>query len=68
MVYTINSKGMIYMAQTVNADPFYSEANIRYLENKYTAYKASKLNMKEHKLIEEHFSKMKIKEKKQRSF
>lgn len=37
----------------VAADPFYSEANIRYLENKYVAYKGNKLNVEEHELIEE---------------
>ncbi len=37
----------------IAADPFYSEANISYLENKYAAYKANKLNVEEHELIEE---------------
>ena len=34
-------------------DPFYDENNIRYLENKLEAYKAGKLNLAEHELIEE---------------
>ena len=33
-------------------DPFYSEANIRYLEQKYEEYKAGRLQMAEHELIE----------------
>lgn len=37
----------------VTADSFYSEANIRYLENKYAAYKTNQLNVEEHELIEE---------------
>lgn len=34
-------------------DPFYDENNIRYLENKMADYKAGKLKMAEHELIEE---------------
>ncbi len=37
----------------VSADPFYSEDNIRYLEEKLEEYKRGKLNASEHKLIEE---------------
>lgn len=37
----------------IAADPFYSEANINYLERKYAAYKAGILNVQEHELIEE---------------
>lgn len=37
----------------VAIDPFYSESNIQYLENKYAAYKANKLTIEEHALIEE---------------
>lgn len=36
----------------ISADPFYSESNIRYLEQKMTDYKAGKLNFAEHELIE----------------
>ena len=35
------------------ADPFYSESNIRYLEQKMADYKAGRLKFAEHKLIEE---------------
>ena len=34
-------------------DPFYDENNIRYLENKMADYKAGKLKMAEHELIED---------------
>lgn len=34
-------------------DPFYSESNIRYLENKYADYKAGKMQIEKHELIEE---------------
>nr|DAN97682.1 MAG TPA: addiction module antitoxin [Caudoviricetes sp.] len=37
----------------VSADPFYSESNIRYLEQKMEDYKAGKLKFAEHELIEE---------------
>lgn len=37
----------------VSADPFYSESNINYLEQKMKDYKAGKLNFTEHELIEE---------------
>ena len=37
----------------LSADPFYSESNIRYLEEKMAAYKAGKLKFTEHDLIEE---------------
>ncbi len=37
----------------LSADPFYSESNIRYLEQKMADFKAGKLNFEEHKLIEE---------------
>ena len=34
-------------------DPFYSESNIRYLEKKMADYKAGKLHLTEHELIED---------------
>ena len=37
----------------VSADPFYSESNIKYLEQKISDYKAGKLKFAEHELIEE---------------
>lgn len=37
----------------VSVDPFYSESNIRYLEQKMTDYKDGRLNFAEHELIEE---------------
>ncbi|MGN1350769.1 MAG: type II toxin-antitoxin system RelB/DinJ family antitoxin [Anaerovoracaceae bacterium] len=37
----------------VSVDPFYSERNIRYLEEKMEAYRAGKLNFEEHELIED---------------
>lgn len=37
----------------VSADPFYSESNIRYLEQKKADYKAGKIKLAEHELIEE---------------
>ena len=37
----------------VSADPFYSESNIRYLEQKMADYKAGKIKLAEHELIEE---------------
>jgi DNA-damage-inducible protein J len=37
----------------VSVDPFYSESNIRYLEEKMTAYRAGKIEFAEHELIEE---------------
>ena len=37
----------------VSADPFYSESNIRYLEKKIADYKAGRLNLAEHDLMEE---------------
>lgn len=36
----------------VSVDPFYSESNTRYLEQKMSDYKAGKLNFEEHDLIE----------------
>lgn len=38
---------------TADPDPFYSESNIRYLENKMADYKAGKLKLSEHELLEE---------------
>ena len=35
------------------ADPFYSESNMRYLEQKMADYKAGRLNLTEHALIED---------------
>lgn len=37
----------------VSVDPFYSESNIRYLEQKMADFKAGKLTFEEHELIEE---------------
>ncbi|WP_288545348.1 type II toxin-antitoxin system RelB/DinJ family antitoxin [uncultured Clostridium sp.] len=37
----------------VSADPFYSESNLRYLEQKMAEYKAGTLKLAEHELIEE---------------
>ena len=37
----------------VSADPFYSAANIRYLERKMEDYKAGRLQVAEHELIED---------------
>ncbi len=37
----------------VSIDPFCSESNVRYLEQKMADYKAGKLKFAEHELIEE---------------
>lgn len=37
----------------ISADPFYSESNIRYLEEKMEEYKAGKLKFAEHELLED---------------
>lgn len=37
----------------VSADPFYSEKNMRYLEEKFEEYKAGRLKFVEHELIED---------------
>lgn len=37
----------------ISADPFYSESNMRYLEQKMADYKAGRLQFAEHELIEE---------------
>jgi len=37
----------------ITADPFYSESNIRYLEEKMEEYKAGKLKFAEHELLED---------------
>lgn len=37
----------------LTADPFYSESNIRYLEKKMEDYKAGRLNLVEHELLDE---------------
>ena len=37
----------------VSIDPFYSESNIRHLEKKMEEYKAGRLQLEEHELIEE---------------
>lgn len=37
----------------LSADPFYSESNMRYLEKKLEGYKAGRLHLSEHELIEE---------------
>ncbi|MBD5170049.1 MAG: type II toxin-antitoxin system RelB/DinJ family antitoxin [Oscillibacter sp.] len=38
---------------TADADPFYSESNIRYLEKKMEDYKAGRLKLAEHELLDE---------------
>lgn len=37
----------------ITVDPFYSESNIRYLEEKMEEYKAGKLKFAEHELLED---------------
>ena len=37
----------------VSVDPFYSESNIRYLEQKVADYKTGSIKLVEHELIEE---------------
>ena len=37
----------------VSVDPFYSESNISYLEDKLAAYKSGKLKLSKHELIED---------------
>ena len=37
----------------LTADPFYSESNVRYLEKKLDDYKAGKLELAEHELLED---------------
>ena len=37
----------------ITAEPFYSESNIRYLEEKMEEYKAGKLKFAEHELLED---------------
>lgn len=37
----------------VSVDPFYSEANISYLEQKMADYKAGRLKLAQHELIED---------------
>ena len=37
----------------ISVDPFYSENNLRYLEKKLENYKAGKLKLAEHELIED---------------
>lgn len=37
----------------VSVDPFYSESNIRYLEQKMADYKVGKIKVAEHELMEE---------------
>ena len=38
---------------TADADPFYSESNIRYLEKKMEDYKVGRLKLAEHELLDE---------------
>ena len=38
---------------TADADSFYSESNIRYLEKKMEDYKAGRLKLAEHELLDE---------------
>ena len=40
----------------VSVDPFYSESNIHYLEQKIADYKAGKLKFEEHDLIEDDYA------------
>jgi len=37
----------------ISVDPFYSESNIQYLERKVAEYKAGRLKLSEHELIED---------------
>lgn len=37
----------------VSVDPFYSESNIRHLEQKMSDYKAGRIQLAEHELIED---------------
>lgn len=37
----------------VSADPFFSESNMRYLEKKMADYKAGRIQLVEHELIED---------------
>lgn len=37
----------------VSIDPFYTESNIHYLEEKMAAYRAGRLKLSEHELIED---------------
>lgn len=37
----------------VSIDPFYTESNIRYLEEKMAAYRAGRLQLSEYELIED---------------
>lgn len=37
----------------VSVDPFYSESNVSYLEDKLAAYKSGKLKLFKHELIED---------------
>lgn len=37
---------------SADPDPFYSDSNIRYLENKMEDYKAGRMELAEHELIE----------------
>lgn len=38
---------------TADPDPFYAASNVRYLEQKMTDYKAGKLKLSEHELLED---------------
>ena len=37
----------------ITADPFYSDANIQYLENKLKDYKAGRIKLEEHNLVKD---------------
>lgn len=37
----------------LNADPFYSDSNVRYLEKKFNDYNSGKLKLETHSLIDE---------------
>ncbi|MBQ6502647.1 MAG: type II toxin-antitoxin system RelB/DinJ family antitoxin [Flexilinea sp.] len=47
----VNRERRIPFDLALDPDPFYSEANIRYLEKKMDDYKAGKLHLVEHDLI-----------------
>lgn len=50
---TVTRERRIPFDLALNPDPFYSESNIRYLEKKMQDYKAGKLRLAEHELIED---------------
>ena len=50
---TVTRERRIPFDLALNPDPFYSESNIHYLEKKMQDYKAGKLRLAEHELIED---------------